>query len=152
MQLGDPESHQVPFEFDRAAWAAQNDRFRAKAHEFLNKSGVTPRDEVCALRMCIMPVQEMEKREFWVGSRKHELQQQGVAARANLLDGHLDGSNLLDGKLQTDFQAGYYPVSSPWKEELTGFMPRVVGTRTISHDMSDRFRGMDTRTSRCGPQ
>ena len=105
MQLGDPESHQVPFEFDRAAWAAQNDRFRAKAHEFLNKSGVTPRDEVCALRMCIMPVQEMEKREFWVGSNKYELQQQGVAAAANLHDGQLNGSNLPDEKLRRDFQA-----------------------------------------------
>ena len=36
LQLGDVDQHPVQFEFDRAAWAAQNDRFRFKAFTFLN--------------------------------------------------------------------------------------------------------------------
>ena len=67
---GDPSEVPVRFEYDRAAWAAQNDRFRNKSMAFLNIDGPRPVARVIILRMCMAPLQTMEKDEFWIGSKK----------------------------------------------------------------------------------
>jgi hypothetical protein len=83
--MGDSENLPVKFEFDRAAWAAQNDRFRKTGQEFLNSH--TRTDSPSALGQCIVlrmimaPIQVMEKDEFLVGSIKWERQQQALAAK-----------------------------------------------------------------------
>lgn len=82
--LGDPSALPVPFEFDRAAWAAQNDRFRAKAFSWLNAPGIRPLASAVVLRMCVSPVQYMEKQEFWVGSKGWEKRQNACAAQGDL--------------------------------------------------------------------
>ena len=64
--MGDPQDMPVPLEFDRAAWAAQNDRFRQKAMEFFREVTPRPVAKAVVLRMCMAPVQQMEKQEFWV--------------------------------------------------------------------------------------
>ena len=79
--VGDPSSAPIPFEFDRAAWAAQNDRFRKKAHEFLSRGSPRPMALAIVLRMCMAPVQSMEKEEFWVGSRKWNAKQAAKAVK-----------------------------------------------------------------------
>ena len=81
--FGDPGSAPVQFEFDRAAWAAQNDRFRKKAQEFLSCQHPRPCAQTVCLRMLLCPVQGMEKDEFWVGSQKYNRLEEAKSAKAD---------------------------------------------------------------------
>ena len=95
--FGDPQSLPATFEFDRAAWAAQNDRFRKKSVEFLEEESVRPVASICCLRMVLATVQCMEKEEFFIGSKRYEMLEQAKAAKA---DASQEGKVLL-----RDYQA-----------------------------------------------
>ena len=87
----------VKFEFDRAAWAAQNDRFRTKGQTFLSCEDPRPVASTICLRMILACVQCMEKEEFWVGSRRWNMLEEAKAAAAD---------NSQEGfKLNRDYQA-----------------------------------------------
>jgi len=95
--FGDPVELPVKFEFDRAAWAAQNDRFRSKSSAFLSQVSPRPVAECICLRMVVATVQCMEKEEFWIGSKKWNIIEDAKAAKANT-----DGDEF---RLLRDYQA-----------------------------------------------